>query len=139
MPKARQIQNAGAASERHTEHALKRILKERGGLLKLRPVRESTRDPIDAAHTLEDEWVWLAVLDRSDQCRAQLGEAMERLAQGRYGECRDCGERITAARLRALPFAIRCISCQEEHEIRQRPGKKGLCSPAVLLWTGTDN
>lgn len=32
------------------------------------------------------------------------------------GDCSECGERIEAARLRALPFATRCTACQTAFE-----------------------
>ena len=32
------------------------------------------------------------------------------------GTCNDCGDRISAARLRALPDAKRCVSCQRALE-----------------------
>ena len=32
------------------------------------------------------------------------------------GACADCGDRISAARLKALPDATRCVSCQRELE-----------------------
>ncbi|HEX6459463.1 MAG TPA: TraR/DksA C4-type zinc finger protein [Thermoleophilaceae bacterium] len=34
------------------------------------------------------------------------------------GACVDCGDRIPAARLKALPDAQRCVSCQRELEAR---------------------
>jgi len=36
----------------------------------------------------------------------------------REGACVDCGDRISAARLKALPGAERCVSCQRELEAR---------------------
>lgn len=42
--------------------------------------------------------------------------ALERIAEGRYGECTDCGEAIAEARLQALPSAARCAACQTRHE-----------------------
>jgi RNA polymerase-binding transcription factor DksA len=42
--------------------------------------------------------------------------ALERIAEGRYGECVDCGEPIAAARLLALPEAARCAACQQARE-----------------------
>ena len=42
-------------------------------------------------------------------------EAQEIDAQGRV-VCLDCGEPIPAARLRALPHAVRCVDCQAEYE-----------------------
>lgn len=45
-----------------------------------------------------------------------VGAALARIAAGTYGECTDCGARITAARLHATPEAARCVHCQEKAE-----------------------
>lgn len=47
-----------------------------------------------------------------------IERAQQRLAQGRYGVCADCGEDIAADRLLALPTALRCAACQERAESR---------------------
>lgn len=39
--------------------------------------------------------------------------ALERVENGTYGVCERCGKKIADARLKALPFAQYCISCQE--------------------------
>jgi DnaK suppressor protein len=44
--------------------------------------------------------------------------AMKRIANGTYGICRDCEERIPDARLRALPWATECRGCAERRERR---------------------
>ena len=36
------------------------------------------------------------------------------------GICVGCGDRISAARLKALPEAERCVTCQRELEARER-------------------
>lgn len=36
------------------------------------------------------------------------------------GICVDCGDHISPARLKALPEAERCVSCQRELEARER-------------------
>jgi|SRR5208282_2102353 len=41
----------------------------------------------------------------------QIREALQRIGQGSYGVCAQCGEAIDPRRLRALPTATRCISC----------------------------
>jgi len=46
----------------------------------------------------------------------EIESAQERMAEGRYGECVDCGAEIDFARLRANPAATRCIACQRVHE-----------------------
>ena len=37
--------------------------------------------------------------------------ALERVADGTYGECVACGEPISEARLNAVPHAARCKNC----------------------------
>jgi RNA polymerase-binding transcription factor DksA len=54
----------------------------------------------------------------------QVKLAQERLADGLYGKCVDCGREIPAERLEAVPEAIRCIDDQRryEAELRARGG-----------------
>jgi DnaK suppressor protein len=47
---------------------------------------------------------------------AAVDAALQRIAEGHYGECVDCGAQIVEARLRAAPEASRCIHCQEKLE-----------------------
>lgn len=47
---------------------------------------------------------------------AAIDAALERMAQGQYGECLDCGVTIPQARLDAYPMALRCVSCQTAAE-----------------------
>ena len=42
-----------------------------------------------------------------------IEEALFRIEEDTYGECRDCGEEIAAARLNAIPWTRVCISCKE--------------------------
>jgi DnaK suppressor protein len=50
-----------------------------------------------------------------DELRA-LEAASERVREGSYGVCVDCGADIGFERLRATPTATRCLRCQERHE-----------------------
>ena len=56
------------------------------------------------------------VLDRlDDQMRAKLNEigaALDRIESGDYGVCETCGSQISEERLRAVPYARLCASCQ---------------------------
>jgi len=45
-------------------------------------------------------------------------EALERIREGNYGICAECGKKISAARLQIKPEATRCIDCQEQYEAR---------------------
>ncbi len=46
----------------------------------------------------------------------KIVDALIRLDKGVYGHCCDCGGEISEARLRALPFAVRCKDCEEIYE-----------------------
>jgi RNA polymerase-binding transcription factor len=43
-------------------------------------------------------------------------DALDRLDDGTFGLCVECEEPIGEARLLALPYASRCLSCQEERD-----------------------
>ena len=47
---------------------------------------------------------------------AQIEGALERMRQGKYGECEICQAKIPLARLNALPYAMTCIDCQRAAE-----------------------
>src|SRR5262245_6040101 len=46
----------------------------------------------------------------------EIDAAEARMTTGRFGVCEACGEPIPFERLRALPEARRCISCEETAE-----------------------
>jgi RNA polymerase-binding transcription factor DksA len=58
--------------------------------------------------------------DRLLRTAQQLRDTLCRIAAGTHGICEKCDEPIAAARLRALPTAGLCISCQTKEEIRAR-------------------
>lgn len=49
-----------------------------------------------------------------------IDAALQRIADGVYGVCVDCGQIIPVARLHATPETPRCIACQEKLEHPQR-------------------
>ena len=99
--------------------ALRYLFRERQKLLETTgAVREGGPDLLEVAQEIEEERVWLAVLDRSYAAQRELDRAIEFLAEGRYGRCADCDRRIPLGRLRALPFAVRCVVCQERYELQ---------------------
>jgi DnaK suppressor protein len=51
---------------------------------------------------------------------ADVDRALEKLADGTYGECDVCGRPIGDERLSALPWASRCIDCSRSD---QRPAR----------------
>jgi len=53
---------------------------------------------------------------RDQEELTDIAAARERIADGRYGECADCGQDIAPERLAAQPTASRCIICQGAYE-----------------------
>jgi DnaK suppressor protein len=51
----------------------------------------------------------------------QVLAARQRLHDHKYGLCLDCGEPIALERLRAMPAAAYCASCQSVRERREAP------------------
>jgi DnaK suppressor protein len=44
----------------------------------------------------------------------RIGRALEKLAEGSYGTCDNCGGEIVPGRLRAAPESALCIQCARE-------------------------
>ena len=42
--------------------------------------------------------------------------ALERIEDGVYGQCEECGVRIPKTRLNAIPYATMCVKCASEYE-----------------------
>jgi DnaK suppressor protein len=58
----------------------------------------------------------LSLLEARTRMRNQVDEALRRLDEGTYGICEDCGRPISPERLKAMPFARRCVECQRKAE-----------------------
>lgn len=67
-----------------------------------------------AVGTLEQGVTAATASLRSNELR-EIENALRRLAGGTYGECEACGEPISPNRLKALPWARYCLSCQDMH------------------------
>ena len=50
---------------------------------------------------------------------AEIDAALQRLDDGNYGDCVDCGVAIAPARLQVQPAAARCVECQQRFEKSQ--------------------
>ena len=43
----------------------------------------------------------------------RVEEALQRIDDGSYGACKNCGKQVQPGRLAAVPWARHCIACQE--------------------------
>ncbi len=82
---------------------------------------ESYSDSLDQAAADVDKSLNLQMKNRERMLLAQIDEALRRIENGNFGECRQCGEQIAEARIRAFPFTTLCIDCKAELESEQNP------------------
>lgn len=77
-------------------------------------------DPVDQVQADSLRAQAEAAANRVDRRVREIDEALGRIKDGSYGECADCGEEIAVKRLNAVPWAARCIGCQEAWDERRR-------------------
>jgi RNA polymerase-binding protein DksA len=58
----------------------------------------------------------IGVLENTDAEICDINHALDKIEDGSYGECEECGAEIPVRRLKALPFARLCVSCKEQDE-----------------------
>jgi DnaK suppressor protein len=73
-------------------------------------------DETEHAEADYQEHIEVALIQMKGETLQRVREALVRLDAGEYGYCAECGGEITAQRLRALPFAVRCTACEDLHE-----------------------
>lgn len=62
----------------------------------------------------------ISIMEMRNRVRQQIDEALARLEEGTFGFCSDCGVEISEKRLKAVPFARRCVACQEKEEMLEK-------------------
>lgn len=81
---------------------------------------EPTSDPSDLG-TVEEQRQWqLRLLEREKKLLDKIDEALERIARGEYGWCKDTGEPIGLKRLLLRPTATLSIEAKERQERQER-------------------
>jgi DnaK suppressor protein len=81
------------------------------------------------------EDIELALIQIKYETIERIDIALARLEAGEYGRCVECGADISEARLRALPFAVRCVECEETREVATR--HRQALERRFPLFTGT--
>ena len=122
--------NAVAGTNRYDE--LKAMLETRRRELvqevrvKIRDARTDSileRDVLDQGESSEvdiQDAIGFALIQMKAETLDKIDAALQRLGEGTYGDCVECGAEIAGPRLRALPFAVRCRDCEEARETVER-------------------
>jgi DnaK suppressor protein len=89
---------------------------------------EGESSEVDIQEELE-----FAVIQMKAETLKKIDAALRRIEEGTYGDCFECCATIPEARLRALPFAVRCRDCEEAREaieLRERMMQRRVSSTA---------
>ena len=103
------------------EDELVRVLRERGGI-----AIERSADPMDEIQSASERDLAIGTVDRESTLLRDVKAALRRQHDGSFGTCIECESEISAKRLAAVPWAPRCIQCQEAADRDGRPGEVSL-------------
>lgn len=108
-----------------TEKFRKRLIRERERLLQERKAASENGEggageladydnhPADAASETFERTKDYALEENFRVILERIDEALRKIDSGTYGVCDRCGESINPERLKAIPYATMCVSCQE--------------------------
>ncbi len=122
---AHRLLEVGGMDARERAELAQALRRQRAALLKqffdaeedLRAIAEEREPEIEEWAQEERAARTLARLDdRSLREVAEIHAALQRMIEGTYGRCRDCGGDIPLARLRAMPTAATCVECARREE-----------------------
>jgi DnaK suppressor protein len=121
-----------AAGKTSRYNELRKMLEDRRRELmnevqgKMRDVRAAEgkeREVLDQGESSEvdiQEDIEFALIQMKSETLNKIDAAIRRLEENTYGNCFECGDEISEARLRALPFAVRCKDCEEARETAEQ-------------------
>ena len=114
--------------EKQIEYFKKILLEKRNELLghadatvsDMTDSKENFPDPTDRASVESDRNFILRLRDRERKLIVKINEALERIDDGSFGVCEDCGGEIGMKRLEARPVTTQCIECKTKAEASEK-------------------
>lgn len=79
-------------------------------------IDEGEHDPLDQLQSMNLREENASQLGRRSSLLYELDLSLHAISGGSYGLCVDCEEPISLKRLESIPWASRCIRCQEDLE-----------------------
>jgi len=97
--------------------AIEYLHKENPGSIEDETDDETTDDHIAETATVTlDREIDYTLEENSEHVLSSIDGALERIQEGTYGTCLNCGQAIAEDRLAAIPWATRCIECRRLEE-----------------------
>jgi len=120
---ATEIDRLKAALERK-EADLAVVLRRRDGI----EIQKSA-DQMDEIQYATERDLAISNVDRDSSLLRQVKAALLRIREGAFGSCVDCESAIGPKRLAAVPWAARCIRCQEIADRDSQDRAESLAEP----------
>jgi len=77
---------------------------------------KETGDMYDQATSERDRELNLLLTTRDQEKLKEIESALQKIKEGTYGDCEECGEKIPQGRLMVMPFARVCVNCRSKIE-----------------------
>lgn len=81
---------------------------------------EARADVLDLSASELERNMCLLLKERGRNKLRAIDDALERIEEGTFGICEDCGGGIPLGRLEVMPFAATCRDCKEKQERREK-------------------
>ncbi len=111
------------------EYFREQLLKERANLLQeasktlsegVLLENSNIPDYADIASLESDRLFLLRLRERERKLIRKIDQTLERIENGTFGICENCGKQIGEERLKARPVTTLCISCKTKQERQER-------------------
>lgn len=98
-------------------------------------LQEAIADIYDLADDERERQFSIILCNRDREKLELIDEALEKIEDGDYGVCEECGSKISEGRLKVMPFARHCVPCKskiEKEEKYLRNQEEGLRYRSIL-------
>lgn len=103
-----------------TQRLNENLVKAHDTLTDMSDLKDRPSDELEEASLDFDMGFALRIRDREAKLIAKIREALDRLEDGAFGICEECGEDIPLKRLMARPVTTLCIECKKAQEAEER-------------------
>jgi RNA polymerase-binding protein DksA len=93
------------------ENSLRKSRSEANGDLSSMPIHMA-----DIGSDNYEQEFSLSLMENEGAALAKIQTSLERIEQGTYGACEECGAKIPKTRLNAIPYANLCVKCASQLE-----------------------
>ena len=81
--------------------------------------KDDLLDEVDLTASELEQNMRIRLRNRQTLYLKKMEQALSRIKDGSFGECKACGDDIEVRRLEARPTTTHCVACKEEEERRE--------------------